>query len=107
MDEKRRLDDEYKDFVLRMVGPSCRMAPSSSTPLLLVLSSHIVLLVLVLLAGKGQASRGEEALVEFPQVQKKKLDPKHLLDPMTNFSMKNKEFSTRQNEVSQNLLIRK
>merc|ERR1711971_610580 len=50
------------------MGPSCRMAPSSSTPLLL-LFSHIVLLILVLLAGKGQASRGEEALVEFPQYE--------------------------------------
>ena len=71
--KKRRLDDdEYKDICLRMVGPSCRMAPSSSTPLLLVLSSHIFLLILVLLAGKGQAARGEEALVEFPQVQFRK-----------------------------------
>merc|ERR1711971_1237463 len=48
---------------------SCRMAPSSSTPLLLVMGSPILLLILVLLAGKGQAARGEEALVEFPQYE--------------------------------------
>ena len=69
----RRLDG-YKNFCLGIVAPSCMMAPSSSNPLLLLLlSSPILLLVLILQAGSGQASRGEEALVEFPQVHKKNL----------------------------------
>merc|ERR1712037_271825 len=53
-----------------MGAPSCTMAPSSSNPLLLLLlSSPILLLVLILQAGSGQASRGEEALVEFQQFE--------------------------------------
>merc|ERR1712130_656577 len=48
---------------------SCRMASSSSTPLLLLSFPCILLTILLLLAGSGQASRGEEALVEFPQYE--------------------------------------
>merc|ERR1712203_42108 len=48
---------------------SSRMTPSSYTPLLLALSSPIVFLLLSLQAGPGHASRGEEALVEFPQYE--------------------------------------
>ena len=83
------------------------MAPSSSNPLLLLLlSSPILLLVLILQAGSGQASRGEEALVEFPQVHKKNLIRCNCVI-LNHFSLRNKECSTLQSEVSLNSRIRK